>query len=104
MKTIEERANLYAADCSVDYNDFERIKLAYLAGAKDTEANPAWRMCEDELPEDETDVIVACSNGDRGIGCYEEEFKEWYMYGEGWVENIIAWLPLPKFNPRQETK
>lgn len=61
-------------------------------------------MCEDELPEDETDVIVACSNGDRGIGCYEEEFKEWYMYGEGWVDNIIAWLPLPAFNPKQETK
>lgn len=81
----------------------EYIEEAYIAGAKDAEENPAWRMCEDEVPSTNEDVFVAFDNGDRGIGYYEG-IGEWYVNGIGCVDNIIAWLPLPVFNTKQETK
>lgn len=104
----EERAKAYAEDIvrNALWSDIEYqsdatmaecdFAQAYLQGAKDADDNPAWRMCENELPYPNEDVLVAFENGDRGIGYYES-IGDWYVNGIGVVDNIIAWLPLPKF-------
>lgn len=106
----EERAKAYARTVPIPFAPdkvtkviLDGLEQAYLAGAKDAEDFPAWRMCEDELPYSNEDVFVAFDNGDRGIGYYEG-IGEWYVSGIGVVDNIVAWLPLPKFNPKQETE
>ena len=90
-----------------EYDGREEVAYgAYLRGALDTEGNPAWRICEDELPEKPCMCI-----------CYDGEcmfFAEWVDDTKqgglsGWSINgvtaqPIAWLPLPKFNLKQETK
>lgn len=76
---------------------------AFLDGTQYVEDHPAWRMCENELPYSNEDVLVAFDNGDRGIGCYEG-IGDWYVNGIGVVDNIIAWLPLPMFTLKRETK
>lgn len=75
-------------------------ELAFRKGAQYCEDNPAWRMCDDELPKIDEEVLVACDNGDRNVGYYDDD-GYWYVNGIGVVDNIIAWLPLPKFNPKQ---
>lgn len=76
---------------------------AFLDGAQYAEDHPAWRMCEDELPTSNEDVFVIFDNGNLGIGYYEG-IGDWYVNGIGVVDNIVAWLPLPVFTPKQETK
>ena len=108
----EKRAKTWAAEVYrssnfvfADKEGYDRfifdIECAYMQGAKDAENNPLWRMCEDELPYPNEDVLVAFDNGDRGIGYYEG-IGDWYVNGIGVVDNIIAWLPLPKFNHKAE--
>ncbi len=89
-KVIAESKSRYALQVS---------RNAFLDGVQYCEDNPAWRMCEDELPYPNEDVLVAFDNGDRGIGYYEG-IGDWYVNGMGVVDNIVAWLPLPIFNPK----
>lgn len=78
--------------------DSEDLQTAYLQGAKDAEDNPAWRMCEEELPDKPCNCV--CHDGERMF------FAEWVddtpQGLKGWSINgltaqPIAWLPLPKF-------
>lgn len=104
--TREERAKKYAEEAfakalKAPWPEAQQVFAeAYMAGAKDADSNPAWRMCE-ELPYPNEDVLVAFDNGDRGIGYYEG-IGDWYVNGIGVVDNIAAWLPLPKFNPKSK--
>lgn len=110
--TREKRAKSYAEDVvrnaiwsDIEFQSDETLAIcdvaqAYLEGAKDADNHPAWRMCEDELPKIDEEVLVACDNGDRNVGYYDDD-GYWYVNGIGVVDNIIAWLPLPKFNPKQ---
>lgn len=76
---------------------------AFLDGVQYCEDNPAWRMCEDELPYSNEEVFVVFENGDRGIGYYEG-IGDWYVNGIGAVDNVVAWHPLPVFTTKRETK
>lgn len=76
---------------------------AFLDGAQYAEDHPAWRMCEDGLPTSNEDVFVIFDNDDLGIGYYEG-IGDWYVNGIGVVDNVVAWLPLPVFTQKQETK
>lgn len=76
---------------------------AFLDGVQYCEDNTAWRMCEDELPYSNEEVFIVFENGDRGIGYYEG-IGDWYVNGIGVVDNVVAWLPLPVFTPKRETK
>lgn len=83
----------------IDLSYDEIAESAFAKGAEWADTHPAWRMSDDELPYPNEDVLVAFDNGDRGIGYYEG-IGDWYVNGIGVVDNIIAWLPLPKFNPK----
>lgn len=103
--TREEKAKAYADMICAEYpyeipTLHSEVRRAYLQGSRDANDNPTWRMCKDELPHPNEDVLVAFDNGDRGIGYYEG-IGDWYVNGIGVVDNIIAWLPLPKFNPKK---
>lgn len=83
-----------------------------IKGMEWADANPAWRMCEDELPEIGKKVLCATSKGAVFIYTYEEStnYRGVPLGSCRWncsnytAASIIAWLPLPKFNPKQETK
>lgn len=111
----EKRAKAYAEDIvrNALWSDIEfqsdavmamcDFAQAYMQGAKDAEDNPAWRMCEDELPDKPCECV--CHDGGRMF------FAEWVddtpQGLRGWSINglaaqPIAWLPLPKFNPKAE--
>lgn len=112
--TREKRAKRWAAEVYRtsnfvfdDKEGYDRficdIECAYLQGAKDAEGNPVWRMCEDELPDKPCECV--CHDGERMF------FAEWVddtpQGLRGWNINVltaqpIAWLPLPKFNPKAE--
>lgn len=117
----EERARAYADKCQGTsstegfvYSE-AAVFSAYLAGAKDAEENPAWRMCEDELPEEWESVLLVWRNAfnpkwqtivSRRIPTPNHRKGEPEWVWEHLNPKVIAlcWLPLPAFNPKQETK
>lgn len=74
--------------------DSEDLQTAYLQGVKDAEDNPTWRICEDELPEPDTQCWCATSDGKEIIARFNGKF---WSYSGTRKKDIVAWLPLPKF-------
>lgn len=76
---------------------------AFLDGVQYCEDNPAWRKCEDELPDKPCECV--CHDGER---MFLAEWVDDTPQGlSGWSINgltaqPIAWLPVPKFNPKSE--
>lgn len=79
--------------------DSEDLQSAYLQGAKDAEDNPAWRMCEDEMPTDPHQpywVYARCC-GECRVAYLRENSNIFYDEGGEELSGVVAWLPLPKF-------
>lgn len=92
---IEESKKRYALQTERD---------AFLDGVQYCEDNPAWRMCEEELPDKSDDYIVAYEDGSVFTEYFIASRKEWkHLIEESdrWVNpraKVVAWLPLPKHN------
>lgn len=111
--TREERAKAYANAALRPLEDVKVVGLfvsditeiaeqAYLQGAKDAEDNPAWRMCEDGLPTDPHQpywVYAECC-GECCVAYLQEKTNIFYDEGGEELSGVVAWLPLPKFNPK----
>ena len=108
--TREERAKAYARTVPIPFAPDEVTKVildgleqAYLAGAKDADSHPAWRMCEDELPEESEWVLVAYNDAyGIGYGVANHFDNHWNTADDNLkIEGIVAWLHLPKFNDKE---
>ena len=79
---------------------------AFLDGVQYCEENPAWRMCKDELPDKPCECV--CHDGEcMFFAEWVDDTKQGGLSGwsiNGVTAQPIAWLPLPVFNPKQETK
>ncbi|MFG6426039.1 MAG: DUF551 domain-containing protein [Muribaculaceae bacterium] len=111
---IEERAKAYAGNkrrqlttgqvVGFHVEDLEDILCqAYLQGAKDANG---WVRCEDRLPEDDQQVYCRLTNGMYETLVWNEKYQIWEeQFGYDFAydkENVLAWLPLPEFNPVKE--
>ena len=81
----------------------EIAESAFTKGAEWADANPAWRMCKDELPD--KPCMCVCHDGERMF--FAEWVDETPQGLSGWSINgvtkePIAWLPIPQFNPKAE--
>lgn len=74
-------------------------ELAFRKGAQYCEDNPAWRMCKEELPEPGTQCWCATSDGKEIIARFNGMY---WRYSGTSKKDIIAWLPLPIFNPKSK--
>ena len=72
-------------------------------GAKWADSHPAWRMCEDELPEESEWVLVAYNDAyGIGYGVANHFDNHWNTADDNLkIEGIVAWLHLPKFNDKE---
>ncbi len=91
-KVIAESKSRYALQVS---------RNAFLDGVQYCEDNPAWRKCEDELPEPDTQCWCATSDGKEIIARFNGAY--WRHSGTS-KKDIIAWLPLPKFNSKAKNE
>lgn len=73
------------------------MRKAFEAGKRYRDAHPAWRKCEDEMPEEDGWYLVVVD----GEVCtsYYCAASEWSKFAKGCVSH---WLPLPKFNPKAD--
>lgn len=59
-----------------------------------------WISVKDELPEEETDVLVCCETGAITVCCgsYSTEVSDTFIwYTGGWrFGKVVAWMPLPE--------
>lgn len=105
-KIIAESKKRYALQTERD---------AFLDGVQYSEENPAWRMCEEELPEEWEYVLLVWRNDfnpkfqtivSRRIQTPNHRAEEPEWVWEHLNPKVIAlcWLPLPQFNPKQETE
>ena len=69
---------------------------------------PKWIPIDEELPEEETDVLICNGNGDIEIsrGSYSTEVEnDFIWYTSGWrFGKVIAWMPLPEPYAPQESE
>ena len=64
------------------------------------DAEPHWIPCSDRLPEDDTEVVVSCTD-DSGDSEFSYTTTGWHFKGMWVVGNersyfVRAWMPLPK--------
>lgn len=61
---------------------------------------PRWTLCSERLPEDDTEVIVSCTD-DSGDSKFSYTTTGWHFKGLWIVDNerscfVTAWMSLPK--------
>ena len=64
------------------------------------DAEPHWIPCNERLPEDDTEVIVSCTD-DSGDSEFSYTTTGWHFKGMWVVGNersyfVRAWMPMPK--------
>lgn len=84
-------------------NDSQSFKIGFYFGADWAYNHPAWRMCEDELPEKPCRCV--CCDGElvflaEWVDDTPQGLRGWSI--NGLTAQPIAWFPLPKFNPKAE--
>ena len=85
------------------------MRQVFEAGKQHAYNHPAWRMCKDGLPDRggwynvvQIDIYGLC---EVMPAQYNHSWQRWENeYFEEIKEEVLAWLPLPKFNPKQETR
>ena len=77
--------------------DFRDLMLAALA---DLPPVRQWIPCSEQLPEEDTDVLITDEDGDIDIAHYEynswseDPIVEWWNYEH--ETYAVAWMPLPE--------
>lgn len=108
IKVYENFVNGYECFCTSDDIEYEMHK-AVLALLKEQEAH-RWRLCSDELPETEDEVLTtyivngnpkkrfvetaSYFNDGDGYGHWNSIWNEYRIRGT--KTEVIAWMPLPK--------
>ena len=64
------------------------------------DAEPRWIPCSERLPEDDTEVVVSCTD-DSGDSEFSYTTTGWHFKGMWVVGNersyfVRAWMPMPK--------
>lgn len=80
------------------------MRKAFEAGKRYRDAHPAWRMCEDEMPTDPHQpywVYAKCC-GECCVAYLQEKTNIFYDEGGEELSGVVAWLPLPEFNPKTQ--
>ncbi len=86
-------------------NDSQSFKIGFYFGVDWAYNHPVWRKCEDELPS-ENEYVLVVLNGNPpifNVCYYSKENKGWHTVTDFFNSyEVIAWLPLPKFNQKAE--
>lgn len=91
MKTIEERARQYAAE----HPGCQNTEWGYIAGAQcEHELLTRWHDPND-IPDNDTPVIICTSPGIYYIAAYDKQFNYWFTgNGSFYRHEIIGWREI----------
>ena len=65
------------------------------------DAEPHWIPCSERLPKIGTNVLITNDKGNVSYGRYRgvypiDDYKTWWVWKKNTLENVLAWMPLPK--------
>ena len=115
MTDIEKKARDYAEvqisdiDFTIDYErtcELTNHKIDFLAGAAYALGNQ-WRDAEKDKPEDGQECLCALrftSHIEYCVMMFIANPKAWVKDhdDDGFTEHVIAWLPIPQYEPKGE--
>lgn len=102
----EEQIEDFAFDYILNLEEapigMDELTEIFVAGANFADSHPAWRKCEEEMPEENGEYLLArkyhCGY-ETIMGYWQDEWLDCMGHS---LDNIVAWLPLPKFNPEND--
>lgn len=100
-KTLSEKAELASlvyVRCYIYHRDKDSFYDGYIQGAKDA-LKSQWRSVKDELPEDDTLVLVEMKDDESEL-CHTTAYRlngVWAIPDEYYYDcEILAWMPIPE--------
>lgn len=83
-----------------ELNGFEKTQTAHcLAALQEEQRKHRWIPVAEQLPVDDTDVIVCKSDGIINIAFWSGD--AWMSLDSNYTLNVFAWMPLPEpYNPQ----